>query len=174
MENELYSNTKYSFERNESKTIVVNVPMTIEVNTFDVSLSEILSIDKHSDIYLDSLTTFNCKTSREVSASNSITGDNMGFILSIDQFEMKSVSNTSDIGRSIFIPNDQNINTAATNASVQDLAISKTHKGKKLNYICSINPTNINRISGKLTNINGETIFADDGRFIAEFVITSK
>tara|TARA_Y100000996_G_scaffold365351_1_gene310059 strand:+ start:664 stop:1167 length:504 start_codon:yes stop_codon:yes gene_type:complete len=167
MENELYSNTKYSFERNESKTIVVNVPMTIEVNTFDVSLSEILSIDKHSDIYLDSLTTYNCKRSSEVSALNSITGDNMGFILSIDQFEMKSVSNTSGIGRSIFIPNDQN-------TAEGSLAISKTHKGKKLNYICSINPTNINRISGKLTNINGGTIFAGTGRFIAEFVITSK
>ena len=167
MENELYSNTKYSFERNESKTIVVNVPMTIEVNTFDVSLSEILSIDKHSDIYLDSLTTYNCKRSSEVPTSNSITGDNMGFILSIDQFEMKSVSNTSGIGRSIFIPNDQN-------TAEGSLAISKTHKGKKLNYICSINPTNINRISGKLTNINGGTIFAGPGRFIAEFVITSK
>ena len=167
MENELYSNTKYSFERNESKTIVVNVPMTIEVNTFDVSLSEILSIDKHSDIYLDSLTTYNCKRSSEVPTSNSITVDNMGFILSIDQFEMKSVSNTSGIGRSIFIPNDQN-------TAEGSLAISKTHKGKKLNYICSINPTNINRISGKLTNINGGTIFAGPGRFIAEFVITSK
>ena len=167
MENELYSNTKYSFERNESKTIVVNVPMTIEVNTFDVSLSEILSIDKHSDIYLDSLTTYNCKRSSEVPTSISIKGDNMGFILSIDQFEMKSVSNTSGIGRSIFIPNDQN-------TAEGSLAISKTHKGKKLNYICSINPTNINRISGKLTNINGGTIFAGPGRFIAEFVITSK
>ena len=167
MENELYSNTKYSFERNESKTIVINVPMATSDNTFDVPLSEILTIDKHSNIYLDSLTTFNCKRSSEVSASNTITGDNMGFILSIDQFEMKSVSNTSDIGRSIFIPNDQN-------TAEESLAISKTHKGKKLNYICSINPTNINRISGKLTNINGETIFADDGRFIAEFVITSK
>tara|TARA_B100000427_G_C15483948_1_gene584389 strand:- start:56 stop:574 length:519 start_codon:yes stop_codon:yes gene_type:complete len=172
MENELYSNTKYSFERNESKTIVINVPMTTSDNTFDVSLPEILTIDKHSNIYLDSLTTFYCKTSRD--PDNAITGDNMGFILSIDQFEMKSVSNTSGIGRSIFIPNDQNINTAATNASVQDLAISKTHKGKKLNYICSINPTNINRISGKLTNINGGTVFAGNGRFIAEFVITSK
>lgn len=171
MENELYSNTKYSFERNESKTIVVNVPMTTGVNTFDVPLSEILTIDKHSNIYLDSLTTFYCKTSSEDPAvTYSLTGENMGFILSIDQFETKSVSNTSEIGRSIFIPNDQNID----GSDPTDLAISKTHKGKKLNYICSINPTNINRISGKLTNINGGTVFAGTGRFIAEFVITSK
>lgn len=165
MENELYSNTKYSFERDESKTIIINVPMTTSSNTFDVSLPESLIVDKHADISLDSLTTYYCKTHKGDS-------DNMGFILSIDQFEIKSVSNTSSIGRSIFIPNDQNISAGET--PFTDLAISKTHKGKKLNYICSINPSNINRISGKITNINGGTIFAGTGRFIAEFVITSK
>jgi len=163
MEKELYSNTKYSFERDESKTIVVNVPMTTTVNTFDVALPESLIVDKHSEVYLDSLTTYYCETSKG-------DGDNMGFILSIDQFEIKSVSNTSTIGRSIFIPNDQNID----GSTASNLAVSKTHKGKKLNYICSINPTNINRISGKITNITGENIFAADGRFIAEFVIIGK
>ena len=163
MENELYSNTKYSFERDESKTIIINVPMTTTSNTFDVSLPESLIVDRHADIYLDSLTTYYCKTHKGDS-------DNMGFILSIDQFEIKSVSNTSSIGRSIFIPNDQNID----GSTASDLAISKTHKGKKLNYICSINPSNINRISGKITNIDGENIFAGAGRFIAEFVITGK
>ncbi len=162
MENELYSNTKYSFERDGSKTIVINHLMTTSVNTFDVALPESLIVDKHADVYLDSLTTFYCNTSKGSS-------DNMGFILSIDQFDIKSVSNTSIIGRSIFIPNDQNIDGSPAN-----LAVSKTHKGKKLNYICSINPTNINRISGKLTNIGGGNIFAGDGRFIAEFVITGK
>ena len=163
MENELYSNTKYSFERDESKTIIINVPMTTTSNTFDVSLPESLIVDRHADIYLDSLTTYYCKTHKGDS-------NNMGFILSIDQFEIKSVSNTSSIGRSIFIPNDQNID----GSTASDLAISKTHKGKKLNYICSINPSNINRISGKITNIDGENIFAGAGRFIAEFVIISK
>jgi len=163
MENELYSNTKYSFERDESKTIIINVPMTTTSNTFDVSLPESLIVDRHADIYLDSLTTYYCKTHKGDS-------NNMGFILSIDQFEIKSVSNTSSIGRSIFIPNDQNID----GSTASDLAISKTHKGKKLNYICSINPSNINRISGKITNIDGENIFAGAGRFIAEFVITGK
>ena len=170
MENELYSNTKYSFERDESKTIIINVPMTTSSNTFDVSLPESLIVDKHADISLDSLTTYYCKTHKGDS-------DNMGFILSIDQFELKTVSNAptasnASFGRSIFIPNDQNINPGS---GEETLAISKTHKGKKLNYVCSINPTNINRIGGRITNISGETMFATGGgRFIAEFVITSK
>ena len=93
--------------------------------------------------------------------------NNIGFILSIDEFEIRSVSNTSTIGRSLFIPNDQNHATITT--------VSKTHKGKKMNYVCSINPMKLQQITGKITNIAGGTAFAsDNGRFIAEFVIISK
>lgn len=163
MNSDLYSNTKYSFDRDESKTIIISVPMTVADNTFSVILSENLTVDKHSEVYLDSLTTYNCKT------SNGLEQD-MGFVLSIDQFEIKSSSNQetgkADITRSLFIPNDQHDETV--------FAVSKTHKGKKLNYICSINPTNIHRISGKITNIDNSTIFAGNGRFIAEFVIVGK
>ena len=168
MNTDLYSNTKYSFDRDESKTIVINVPMTTGNNTFSVVLSENITVDKHSDVYLDSLTTFNCKSSHNSEVD-------MGFILSIDQFEIKSYSNQetgiADISRAIFIPNDQHNTT--------DLNVSKTHKGKKLNYICSINPTNIHRISGKITNIANNSIFGGEGeesggRFIAEFVIVGK
>ena len=159
MEKELYSNTKYSFERDERKTIVINVPIPLTtVHTFDVPLTEQITIDKHSDVLLDSLTTYNCNTSNG-------SENNMGFILTINELDVKSVSNTSSIGRSVFIPNEQ------TSASTDT---SKTHKGKKLNYICSINPTKINRISGKITNVNGGSAFAASGRFVAEFVITSK
>lgn len=162
MNTDLYSNTKYSFDRDESKTIIISVPMTTTDNTFSVVLSENLTVDKHSDVYLDSLTTYNCKTSDSSEVD-------MGFVLSIDQFEIKSSSNQetgkADITRSLFIPNDQH-------DAVVD--VSKTHKGKKLNYICSINPTNIHRISGKITNIGNQTIFAGNGRFIAEFVIVGK
>lgn len=158
MEKELYSNTNYSFERNESKTIIINVPMTTNSHTFDITLSESIVIDKNSDVLLDSLTTYNCNTS-----SNS--EENIGFILTINEFQVRSVSNTSSIGRAVFIPNEQSGSSSDT---------SKTHKGKKLNYICSINPTTINRITGKITNINGGSAFAGNGRLVAEFVITSK
>lgn len=158
MENELYSNTNYSFERDESKTIIINVPMTTTSHTFDVTLSESIVIDKKSDVLLDSLTTHNCKTSNN-------SEENIGFIFTINEFQVRSVSNTSSIGRAVFVPNEQ---------SSGHVDISKTHKGKKLNYICSINPITINRITGKITNINGGSAFAGNGRFVAEFVITSK
>ena len=159
METSLYSNTVYSFEREGSKTIIINIPMTVNDNSFRVNLDELITIDEHSDIYLDSLTTYDCNTSNS-------SPNNIGFILSIDEFEIRSVSNTSTIGRSLFIPNYQN-NATTT--------VSKTHKGKKMNYVCSINPMKIQQITGKITNIAGGTAFAsDNGRFIAEFVIISK
>ena len=170
MENNLYTNTNYSFERDGSKTIIINVSMGANITTFDVPLSEMITIDKHADIYLDLLTTFNCKRSVD-------SMEDMGFVLSIDQFEIRSVTNRSvislkdsDLGRSVFIPNDQNIDGTGE----LNLDVSKTHKGKKLNYICSINPSNINRISGKLTNMVGDSIFSGNGRFVAEFVIIGK
>ena len=131
METSLYSNTVYSFEREGSKTIIINIPMTVNDNSFRVNLDELITIDEHSDIYLDSLTTYDCNTSNS-------SPNNIGFILSIDEFEIRSVSNTSTIGRSLFIPNDQN-NATTT--------VSKTHKGKKMNYVCSINPMKIQQIT---------------------------
>ena len=80
MEKELYSNTNYSFERNESKTIIINVPMTTTSHTFDVTLSESIVIDKNSDVLLDSLTTYNCNTSDN-------SEENIGFIFTINEFK---------------------------------------------------------------------------------------
>jgi hypothetical protein len=159
MSKDLYSNTKYNFDREDSKTIILDIPITdLNVHTFTKNLEENLTVDVHSDIYLDSITTYNC-------VSSSDNSSNMGFILNIDEFEVKSVSNEGKLGRSIFIPNEQ--------SGTQN--VSKSHKGKKLNYICSINPTNINRISGKITNIDGGTAFhTGGGRLVAEFVIVSK
>ena len=62
METSLYSNTVYSFEREGSKTIIINIPMTVNDNSFRVNLDELITIDEHSDIYLDSLTTYDCNT----------------------------------------------------------------------------------------------------------------
>lgn len=168
MNSDLYSNTHYSFDRDESKTIIISVPMTTGDNTFSVDMTENITVDKHSDIYLDSLTTYNCKTSHN-------SEEDMGFILSIDQFEIKSYSNQetgkADISRALYIPNDQNSTPSADGSHIDTC---KTHKGKKLNYICSINPKNIHRISGKITNLLNDTIFGGNGRFIAEFLIVSR
>ena len=85
------------------------------------------------------------------------------------------------MSRSIIIPNE----ASATTTTI--------HKGKKMNYICSINPTKLSNISGSISD-NGVTDKfkthsnevtygnpfgngdneTDPARFIAEFVIVAR
>ncbi len=167
----LYENSGYQFERRERKTLLLEVqdnvpntygttPLTVAANKFSVKLHEPLIIDKLSDIYLDSFTTF------DIHPNNTGADDaRMGFILSIDQFNINTNSNNSNIFNKIFIPND---------ASAADRTY--THKGKKINYICSINPQKLHTISGNITDVNGGVAFptTGDARFIAEFVIIAR
>tara|TARA_B100000214_G_scaffold375004_1_gene359582 strand:- start:474 stop:968 length:495 start_codon:yes stop_codon:yes gene_type:complete len=152
----IFENTNYTYQRKETQSIILDVECGTTI-TFNETLDEPLIIDKPSDVYLDALTTFLCKTTD--------SEGEMGFLLRIDDFPIKTVSNNSSANRALFIPNEQ---TTDGNPSK-----GKTHKGKKLNYICSINPQKITKLSGKLTLINGSTtpFSGDDGRFILDLSI---
>ena len=156
----LYENTKYRYESFEKKSIIIDVNVESNDTNFTITMDEPLVIDVRSQVYLDSLTTYKCKDSSDSNLA--------GFLLSIDIFPTKAVSNNSKINRAFFIPNEHSTN----------VVIGKVHKGKKLNYVCDINPTKIVQINGSLTDINGCNIFdtptaVNPGRFIAEFIITS-
>jgi len=167
----MYQNTNYNFERNKSKLILLEVAIGGTNKDFSVKLSDPLIIDKFSDIYLDSFTTFKCK-------ANTST-ENYGFKLKINEFKIKTIvaSNLnitttemdSEKVNSIFIPNEE-----------ESADKTRTHKGKKMNYICSINPTKLTSISGTITDAGTHddppvysNAFEANGRFIAEFVIVA-
>ena len=164
----LYQNPGYQFERREKRTIVLDVvdddltmgttPLTVAGNEFNVKLHEPLRIDRLSDVYLDSFITFDSdvNSSKETSA----------FVLSINEFNIQSNSNSSDIFNNIIIFN----NTTVAAASV-------LHKSKKFNYICSINPSTLTQLSGNITFLDGTTkafTTTADARFIAEFMIVAR
>ena len=152
----IFENTNYVYNRRETQSMVLDVECGT-TPTFGETLVEPIIIDKQSDVYLDSLTTFQCKTS-DVKAE-------MGFLLSIDDFPIKTASNNSSINRSLYIPNEQ------TTAS--DPSLARSHKGKKLNYICTINPIKITKLSGKLTLLDGSTtpFSSGNGRFVLDLAI---
>ena len=172
----MYQNSNYSFERREKKTLILEVDMPSAANTtFSVNLLEPLIIDKLSDIYLDNFTTFNAVVNTSI--------ENMSIILGIEQFNI--VSNiASNIAR-----NTDSDETTRDSQKFNKIVIpneyvsggTQTHKGKKMNYICSINPTKLFQINGTITDAGqtgtvptyGEAIQAD-GRFIAEFVIVAR
>ena len=77
---------------------------------------------------------------------------------------MHSNSNKSNIYNKIIIPNS---------ADDSGLVI---HKSKKFNYICSINPCTLHKITGKITLLNGtnRAFSHENSRLIAEFSIIAR
>jgi len=177
---EIYQAPSYRFERLTQKSLVIDHDIESPDRVFTVDLQEPLIIDVLSDIYLDSFTTFKSYVN---AYSNNSTG--MAFILGIDQFNIQSASTNSKMYNKILIPNEE---TTATGAR------TRTHKGRKMNYICSINPTTLSVISGIISRAphRGYTTggspkefettisehpypaFDSGGRFIAEFLIIAR
>ena len=162
----LYQNPGYHRERTEKKTIIIDIvdgnlsmgttPLSTPVNEFNATLHEPLRIDKLSDIYLDSFMTFDAVANTSVAAS--------AFLLSVKEFNIQSNSNVGANFNKIVIYN----NAAALNKAV-------IHKNKKFNYVCSINPTTLTKLTGNITLLNEGTAFGTAApRFIAEFVIVAR
>lgn len=167
----LYQNSNYTFERRERKTIIVdsvNNKLTTNSVRFTTELTEPLIIDKLSDVYLESFTTNNCNPNT--------SPEDMCFLLDIDEFNINSNSafNASKNSSGVLLNTN---GTYSFNRIVipNENSSGKTHihKSKKLNYICSINPTRISSINGEITNLDNGSIFAD-GRFILELVIIAR
>ena len=157
-----YQNSNYSYERETRKTLIIDSGTLSTTKTFSLTLQEPFIIDKLSDVYLESFTTFD-------SLVNTAT-KNMGFILDIEQFNIQNNSTNELLFNKIFISNED------ANGSEKTVV----HKGKKLNYICQINPTKLYEITGSITDcpITGGTLSnildTNKGRFIAEFVIVAR
>ena len=151
----LYQTTRKRFERVERKTLTLDVTIGTGT-TFSETLIEPFKIDKLCDVYLDSFVTFKSKTNT--------VAVHMAFLLEINEFSIHSNSNKDDSFYKIVIPNTSN-NAAGTHI----------HKGKKFNYICSINPTTLSSLNGTLTDLAGATMGNDsDFRFIAELVFVPR
>ena len=152
----IFENTDYIFNRRQTHSLVIDVECGTTV-TFNETLIEPLIVDKQSDVYLDSLSTFHCLTC-------DAKGE-MGFLLSLDNFPIKTASNNAIINRSLYIPNEQ--------TTKDEPLLGRSHKGKKLNYICTINPTKITKVSGKLTLLDGNTtpFHSSEGRFVLDLAI---
>ena len=160
---QMYQNSGYNNTRNHKRTLVLDIKDNSSednplgaAGTFQIDLFEPLIIDKKSEIYLDNFITFNSNLAN--------TEDNCAFCLKINEFNIQSnvASNAKDnsgnpqpqagnIFNSIVIPNEKR--------SITSFFSTVSHKAKKYNYICDINPCTLHSLSGKLTNLNGDPIF---------------
>lgn len=162
-----YSGTRYVDSRARTKILVVesgvlNTSTTSFSLSFSVSLTEPLLIDKHYDIYLDNFTTHNAQKNTKENGSDDPTSNQHCFCLGIDQFNIQTSSNNPHMAGKIVIPNEE---TTAFGTNTL-----KIHKGRKMNYVCTINPGKLSTISGSITGRNGTTIGEPYFRFVAEFL----
>ena len=152
-----FENSRYIDNRIQRKTLIIDKEI---LTTTDISetLEEPIAINKESEIYLDSFTTLDAK--------QNTVANQMAFVLKINEFPVQTISTKQGQNGKIIIPNEQGSASKAVTI----------HKGKKLNYICSINPTKITKITGSITNLadTPAAMFNASGRFIAEFSIVSK
>jgi len=164
----MYENSQYNFNRTTKKILILKWSATSDDKiNINEPLREPFKIDKLSDVYLDNFTTAYSSANGPIFTNEN--PENIAYVLKIDQFKIDSNSNESALYNSIVIPNEYATTTTPDTSR-------KTHKGKKLNYICSINPCNITEISGKITGLDGLTeIFNNSGdTFIAEFIFVAR
>ena len=163
----MYENSQYNFNRNNKKILILKwTAAASDKKTINVQLHEPFKIDKLSDIYLDNFTTA-YKGSSYPGFNN--VPNKSAYVLKIDQFKLDSNSNDQNLYNTILIPNEY-ITTPTADTS------RKTHKGKELKYICSMNPCNITELTGSITGLNDteEMFINTNDIFIAEFIFVAR
>jgi len=158
-----YQNPGYQLERRERKSFIIKADPA-QTGVFDVSLQEPLIIDRLSDIYLENFTTFHSTADHPAN-----TSDCSAYVLKINEFNHQGNSTEGNTFNKLIIPNE--------NTGLPTVNSRKIHKGKKLNYVASINPSTLSKISGTVTDLNGNinTMFHTSGdMFLAEFVIIAR
>jgi len=176
---DIFQNSNYNFDRLPKKTLILRwTPSGNNYTDINLRLVEPLRIDVLSDIYLDNFTTFHDLNSYDGGdPSKFIKSEKSAFVLDINEFNIhsnaagvKNVDGTdtmSNMFNNIVIPADALSGATDT--------ITRSHKSKKMNFICSINPTVINTIKGKITDLDGGNIFfSEEDMFLAEFVIVAR
>jgi len=159
---EYYQNTSFKDNRTTRKLLVLDVEFHAAQQAngkFSVDLFEPFVIDDHCDIYLDSFTTVNA------TASNTAHIANSAFILGINEFPINTnVASNLNVHTSHTV--DSEGNSTRSNRSVDGHKYNKiyipnvatngdgtySHKIKKYNYVATINPQTLTKITGEITN----------------------
>ena len=175
---QLYQNSGYKNDRQKKQTLVIDLgdvsgslPSKFETGNinFKVDLQEPFIIDTLCDVYLDNFTTFGA-------FKNTTSGANKtAFLVGIDQFNIKTNTNTVALFNKLVIPNEDSSTTGSSGGSTH-----KVHKGKKLNYVSQINPQTLRQLTGSVSDMSGTTTMENshsddnDYRVIMEFVFVSR
>ena len=116
---DMYQNSRYTSDRDEKQLITIKLDSSVTSKIY--SLVEPITIDRLSDIYLDSF------------ISNNITqsdADHNIIILGVKEFNIKSVSNDAKYNNKIIIPN--------TNSAAASVNTTIAHRATKFNFVAAV------------------------------------
>jgi len=150
-----YMNSGYMSDRDEKQ--LINIKLDNSVTSKIYNLVEPITIDKLSDIYLDSF------------ISNNITqsdADHNIIILGIKEFNIKSVSNDAKYNNKIIIPN--------TNGAAASVNNTVAHRATKFNFVANINPTKLRSLEISLTDDASTPAAWGSGEFWVTFMIVPR
>jgi hypothetical protein len=163
-----YMNSGYKSDRIDKKTMLVRwEPKAANETKINLDLVEPFRVDVQSDIYLDNFTTFVVKAPTASAAK-------AAFVLRINEFNIQSNVAGNASGVTLSENRGHMFNNIVIPADSFTDRVS-SHKSKKMNYICSINPTTITKITGTVTDLDGSSMFENaSDSFVAEFVFAAR
>jgi len=132
---------------------------------FVFNLVEPISIDKMSDVFLDSFSILNCSSS-----TGNASGTSFGAVLKFNDINQNNFSNNTTIHDGELIILDEGIASSGSGTFVNA-------KNKKFNYMGVMQPGRYKTINGKLTNIENDSWTNTSGKnlvFSIELVISNK
>lgn len=152
---DVFQNSGYTSDRDEKQLITIKLDNSVTSKIY--SLVEPITIDRLSDIYLDSF------------ISNNITQtdpDHNIIILGVKEFNIKSVSNDAKYNNKIIIPNTKGA-TAAVSTTI-------AHRATKFNFVANVNPMKLTSLEISLTDDASPPVAWGSGEFWVTFMIVPR
>jgi hypothetical protein len=161
METSFFENTQYK-NKYTKKSLIIDISLRGNIINYNVVLPEELKVDKFSEVFVDTVITNNIVVNTNI--------NNLGMLLKVDQINTRTIggdssgSGTTKYNGRFFIPNE---------ASVLTL---KVHKGRKQNYLGTIEAGRYRNLDITLSDLNNSSIWMTDGtsKFIIELIIVEK
>ena len=177
METSFFENTQYK-NKYARKSLMIDITLLENTINYNVVLPEELKVDKFSEVFVDTVVTNNVvtnDTSTGIAPNKKL--NNLGMLLKIDKINTRTIGgDTSDSGSTkyngrFFIPNEAGSSTTGL----------KIHKGRKQNYLGTIEAGRYRNFNITLSDLDNSSIFANNpddhvetSKFIIELIIVEK
>ena len=161
-----------------SNTQIIQIYKTTsdtKLENINIELNNPINIDCYSEIKLESIqvTTMNHHNDTSDTTSNNdyISIKTLGFVIDIDEFNIKSYSNYNELKDKIFIPyTNYNVNiTSTVNGSGTGFQYYNNSAPTKNNFLCNTHPKRISQLNLTVKRLESNTTPGGDPTLVDLF-----